>query len=76
MREYSSPIRIHTPQQSNITDLLLRHANSAANPALFAKPGADSTWQDVTASQFAADAKAIAKGFIAKIGRASCRERV
>jgi len=65
MREYSSPIRIHTPQQSNITDLLLRHANSAANPALFAKPGADSTWQDVTASQFAADAKAIAKGFIA-----------
>jgi len=65
MREYSSPIRIHTPQQSNITDLLLRHANSAANPALFAKPGADSSWQDVTASQFAADAKAIAKGFIA-----------
>ncbi|KSU64754.1 AMP-dependent synthetase/ligase [Arthrobacter sp. NIO-1057] len=65
MREYSSPIRIHTPQQSNITDLLLRHANSAANPALFAKPGPDSTWQDVTASQFAADAKAIAKGFIA-----------
>lgn len=65
MREYSSPIRIHTPQQTNITDLLLRHANSAANPALFSKPGADSTWQDVTASQFAADAKAIAKGFIA-----------
>ncbi|WP_159611681.1 long-chain fatty acid--CoA ligase [Glutamicibacter sp. JC586] len=65
MREYSSPIRIHTPQQTNITDLLLRHANSAANPALFSMPGADSTWQDVTASQFAADAKAIAKGFIA-----------
>jgi len=65
MREYSSPIRIHTPQQSNITDLLLRHANSAANPALFAKPGDGSSWQDVTASQFAADAKAIAKGFIA-----------
>ncbi len=65
MREYSSPIRIHTPQQSNITDLLLRHANSAANPALFSKPGPDSSWQDVTASQFAADAKAIAKGFIA-----------
>ena len=65
MREYSSPIRIHSPEQSNITDLLLRHANSAANPALFSKPGADGTWNDVTASQFAADARAIAKGFIA-----------
>lgn len=65
MREYSSPIRIHSPQQSNITDLLLRHANSAANPALFSKPGSDGTWNDVTASQFAADARAIAKGFIA-----------
>lgn len=65
MREYSSPIRIHTPQESNITDLLLRHANSAANPALFSKPGPDGTWNDVTASQFAADARAIAKGFIA-----------
>lgn len=65
MREYSSPIRIHTPQQSNITDLLLRHANSAANPALFSKPGPNSSWQDITASQFSADAQAIAKGFIA-----------
>ena len=65
MREYSSPIRIHSPQQSNITDLLLRHANSAANPALFSKPGSDGTWNDVTASQFAADARAVAKGFIA-----------
>ncbi|GAA1409969.1 long-chain-fatty-acid--CoA ligase [Glutamicibacter uratoxydans] len=65
MREYSSPLRIHSPAQSNITDLLLRHANSAANPALFSKPTDGSGWQDVTASQFAAEAGAIAKGFIA-----------
>ncbi|WP_313812270.1 AMP-dependent synthetase/ligase [Glutamicibacter sp.] len=65
MREYGSPLRIHSPAQSNITDLLLRHANSAANPALFSKPTSNSGWQDVTASQFAAEASAIAKGFIA-----------
>ncbi|MCW4466987.1 long-chain fatty acid--CoA ligase [Glutamicibacter sp. MNS18] len=66
MLEYSTPLRIHSPEQSNITDLLLRHANSAANPALFSKPQPDGNWQNVTASQFAADAGAIAKGFIAK----------
>ena len=65
MREFSSPLRITTPAQSNITDLLLRHANSAANPALFSKPTANGGWQDVTASQFASEASAIAKGFIA-----------
>lgn len=66
MLEFSTPIRIHCPERSNITDLLLRHANSAANPALFSKPLAEGRWQDVTASQFAADAGAIAKGFIAR----------
>ncbi|HJX77234.1 AMP-dependent synthetase/ligase [Glutamicibacter sp.] len=65
MREYSSPLRIHSPENSNITDLLLRHANSAANPALFSVPTANGDWQDITASQFAADASAIARGFIA-----------
>ncbi|WP_404290345.1 AMP-dependent synthetase/ligase [Glutamicibacter arilaitensis] len=65
MREYSSPLRIHSPENSNITDLLLRHANSAANPALFSVPTASGAWQDITASQFAADASAIARGFIA-----------
>lgn len=65
MREYSSPLRIHSPENSNITDLLLRHANSAANPALFSVPAANGGWQDITASQFAADVSAIARGFIA-----------
>lgn len=64
MREYSSPLRIHSPENSNITDLLLRHANSAANPALFSVPAANGDWQDITASQFAADVSAIARGFI------------
>ena len=63
MIEFSTPIRIKSPEQSNITDLLLRHANSAANPALFSKPRPDGSWQDITASQFAADAAAIAKGW-------------
>lgn len=65
MREYSSSLRIHSPENSNITDLLLRHANSAANPALFSVPAANGDWQDITASQFAADVSAIARGFIA-----------
>ncbi|HAY43854.1 MAG TPA: long-chain fatty acid--CoA ligase [Micrococcaceae bacterium] len=73
MREYSSPLRIHSPENSNITDLLLRHANSAANPALFSVPAANGDWQDITASQFAADVSAIARGFIASgIEQGSC----
>lgn len=65
MREFTSPPRIQVPQESNVTDLLVRHARSAANPALFSTPS-DNGWKDVTASQFAADVSAIAKGLIAK----------
>ncbi|EMQ98137.1 AMP-binding protein [Paeniglutamicibacter gangotriensis Lz1y] len=65
MQEISIPPLVENPPETNITDLLLRHARSAADPALLAKPGPDGTWIDIPASEFAADASALAKGFIA-----------
>ena len=65
MQEIIVPPLVETPPQTNITDLLLRHARSAANPPLLSKPGPNGTWIDISASEFAEDASAIAKGFIA-----------
>lgn len=65
MQEIIVPPMVQTPPQTNITDLLLRHARSTANPALLSKPGPNGSWIDISASEFAADASALAKGFIA-----------
>ncbi len=65
MQEMIVPPMVINPPQTNITDLLLRHARSAANPVLLSKPGPAGTWIDIPASEFAADAAALAKGFIA-----------
>ncbi|NKG22164.1 AMP-dependent synthetase/ligase [Paeniglutamicibacter terrestris] len=65
MQELAVPPMVDTPPQSNITDLLLRHARSAANPPLLVKPGPNGSWIDISAAEFAADAAALAKGFIA-----------
>ncbi|MDO5744290.1 MAG: AMP-binding protein [Micrococcaceae bacterium] len=65
MQELIVPPMVINPPQTNITDLLLRHARSAANPVLLSKPGPDGSWIDIPASEFAADASALAKGFIA-----------
>ncbi|MGL3805818.1 AMP-dependent synthetase/ligase [Paeniglutamicibacter sp. R2-26] len=65
MQELVVPPLVESPPQTNTTDLLLRHARSAANPPLLSKPGPDGNWIDISASEFAADASALAKGFIA-----------
>ena len=65
MQELIVPPMVINPPQTNITDLLLRHARSAANPVLLSKPGPDGSWIGISASEFAADASALAKGFIA-----------
>lgn len=65
MREFSVPPLVNVPQESNITDLVLRQAAKASNPALFSRLDAAGEWQDVSAKDFLADASTLAKGLIA-----------
>ncbi|EMY35018.1 AMP-dependent synthetase and ligase [Arthrobacter crystallopoietes BAB-32] len=65
MREFSVPAMINVPRQSNITDLVVKQAAKASDPALFSRPGVAGSWQDVRASEFLADVTALAKGLVA-----------
>ncbi|MBP2415000.1 long-chain acyl-CoA synthetase [Arthrobacter stackebrandtii] len=65
MQEMSVPAKVVSPSTMNTTDLVLRHAQSGANPPLFARRNADNVWVDVSAKEFHADVCAIAKGLIA-----------
>ncbi|HKS01090.1 MAG TPA: AMP-binding protein, partial [Arthrobacter sp.] len=65
MREFSVPPLANVPLDSNITDLVLRQAAEASNPALFSRLDSDGQWQDIRAKEFVADVSALAKGLIA-----------
>lgn len=65
MREFSVPPLVVVPPDSNITDLVLRQAGKASNPALFSRRDAAGSWQNVPATEFLADVMALAKGLIA-----------
>ena len=65
MREFSSPILVTSPRESNTTDLLMEQARKPSNPALFAtRDGADG-WNRISATEFTRDVSALAKGLIA-----------
>ncbi|BCW18866.1 long-chain-fatty-acid--CoA ligase [Arthrobacter sp. NtRootA9] len=65
MREFSVPPLVVVPPETNITDLLLRQAAKANNPALFSRRDASGSWQDISATEFLADVTALAKGLMA-----------
>ncbi|MBT2550042.1 long-chain fatty acid--CoA ligase [Arthrobacter sp. ISL-65] len=65
MREFSVPPLANVPLDSNITDLVLRQAAKASNPALFSRLDSAGQWQDIRAKEFVADVSALAKGLIA-----------
>ncbi len=65
MREISVPPLVNVPPESNITDLVLRQAAKASDPALFSRLDAAGQWQDVRATDFVADASLLAKGLMA-----------
>ena len=65
VREYSVPPLVNVPAESNITDLVLRQAAKASNPALFSRLDSAGQWQDVRAKDFLTDVSALAKGLIA-----------
>ncbi|MBG6083699.1 AMP-dependent synthetase/ligase [Zhihengliuella flava] len=65
MHEKSVAPLIVSPKETNATDFVLRQEANPENLALFSVPSADGTWTDISAQEFAADARRIAKGLMA-----------
>ncbi|TNB73210.1 long-chain fatty acid--CoA ligase [Arthrobacter sp. BB-1] len=65
MREFSVPPLVVVPPETNITDLVLRQSAKESNPALFSRRDASGSWQDISATAFVADVRALAKGLMA-----------
>ncbi|MDT0196306.1 AMP-dependent synthetase/ligase [Arthrobacter sp. AB6] len=65
MREFSVPPLVVVPPETNITDLVLRQAAKASNPALFSRRDDSGAWRDISATDFVADVRALAKGLMA-----------
>lgn len=65
MREFSVPPLVVVPPETNITDLVLRQAAKASNPALFSRLDSAGAWRDVSAKDFLADVSVLAKGLMA-----------
>ncbi|NHU85686.1 long-chain fatty acid--CoA ligase [Kocuria sp. JC486] len=64
MSEIALPRLVETPATSNTTDLLVRNARKASDPALFSRREGDQ-WVGIPASRVLADVIALAKGFVA-----------
>ena len=65
MREYSVPVMVDTPRDSNITELVVKQAAKPSNPALFSKKDNAGEWQNIQATEFLADVQLLAKGLMA-----------
>ncbi len=68
MREYSTPPSMDSPTSGNLTDDVVRNAAEAPDQVVFSRPpavGSDGDWTGVTAAEFLADVRAVAKGLVA-----------
>lgn len=65
MREFSVPVKVQVPRDNNTTHLVVKQAEKASNPALFATKDASGQWSDIRATDFLADVRRIAKGLMA-----------
>ncbi|WP_246019125.1 AMP-dependent synthetase/ligase [Arthrobacter crusticola] len=65
VREISVPVLVDVPRNSNTTDLVVRQAEKASNPALFSVQDAAGQWRDIRATEFRKQVEAVAKGLIA-----------
>jgi long-chain acyl-CoA synthetase len=66
LREYSTPLTVALPATGNLTDDVVRNAEEAPHAAVLTRqsPGSED-WEDVTAAQFLAEVRAVAKGLVA-----------
>ncbi|WP_233091870.1 AMP-dependent synthetase/ligase [Arthrobacter sp. MSA 4-2] len=65
VREISVPVLVDVPRNSNTTDLVVRQAEKASNPALFSVQDEAGQWRDIRATEFREQVEAVAKGLIA-----------
>ena len=64
MREYSSPLTADLPDTGNLTDDVVATAREHPQAVCFSKQ-APAGWADVTAAEFLAEVRHLAKGLIA-----------
>ena len=64
MREYATPLGTDVPATGNLTDDVVRNATEHPEAVVLARPGTDG-WADVTAAEFLAEVRAVAKGLMA-----------
>ena len=65
MREFSSPLNAEIPTTGNLTDDVVRRAARGTRTACRSACAGATTWDDVTAAQFLADVRSVAKGLVA-----------
>jgi long-chain acyl-CoA synthetase len=64
LKEFSVPAIVPAPTTGNLTDHIVENAQTSPNQVVFSLQRGDA-WVGVTAGQFLADVKAIAKGIVA-----------
>ena len=64
MREYATPLGTVIPATGNLTDDVVRNAVDHPDAVVLRRPGPDG-WADVTAAEFLAEVRAVAKGLLA-----------
>jgi long-chain acyl-CoA synthetase len=65
VNETFTPHAVQPDPGANITDLLVERVAVAPEAALFAVPDGSGGWRDITAGEFLAQVRALAKGFVA-----------
>ena len=66
VREVSVPPLVPRVQRGSLADIPYRNAREAPDAVVFGRKRQDGTWEDVTASAFAAEVHSVAKGLIAQ----------
>ena len=64
MREYSTALQVGVPSSGNLTDDVVINGTEHGDTVVFARR-VEGSWTDVTAAEFLADVRAIAKGLVA-----------
>ena len=65
MREFSIPAMVDIPADATLTDTAFERARRQPDVVMLRKFGSDGRWPDVSARQFAAEVRALAKALIA-----------
>jgi len=64
VREFSVPLNVEVPATGNLTDDVVTNAHEAPDAVVFSRR-AGQGWEPVTAGQFLAEVRAVAKGLVA-----------